>query len=127
MAASESWTEYVERVLAGFPRKDAARQAKISEPTLSRWINPAPGKRPSAENVVAFARAFHQSPVKALLAARYLTAEDIPNGVIEVYQARSELSDDELIAELRTRLAERPQPDRVRDITDGLTAGDDAG
>lgn len=126
MFSSETWAEYVERILAGISRKDAARQAGISEATLSRWVDPAVGKKPLAEHVIALAKAFHQEPVKALIAAGYLTPEDIPSGVIEIYQARSELSDDELVAELRSRLAERPQRDRVDDITRGLTAGDDA-
>ena len=126
MKARESWTDYVERILAGISRKEAARQANISEATLSRWINPADGKRPLAENVISLAKAFHQEPVKALIAAGYLTPDDIPGGVIEIYQARAELSDDELIAELRSRLAERPQRDRVDDITRGLTLGNDA-
>lgn len=127
MTPSESWTEYVERILAGVTRQEACRQAGISEPTLSRWIRPTQGKMPAAKNVISFARAFHQSPVKALIAAGFLSPEDLPEGsVIEIYQARAELSDDELIAELRSRLAERPQRDRVDDITRGLTAGNDA-
>lgn len=73
-----------------------------------------------------FARAFGQEPVKALIAAGYLQPGDV-RGVIEVYQSRSELSDDELIAELVARLAERPTRSKVDDITTGLTVGDDAG
>lgn len=47
MVKHETWTEYVERILDGMSRKDAAGTAGVSEATLSRWIAGG-GKKPPA-------------------------------------------------------------------------------
>lgn len=127
MQKHETWTEYVERILGGVSRKDAAQQAGVSEATMSRWITGTGKKRPVAESVVEFARAFNQEPVKALIAAGYLQPDDLNGKVIEVYQSRAELSDGELIAELADRLAARPAPGDADGTQARLTPSDDAG
>lgn len=110
----EAWTHYVQRVSEGVPRKDVARAAGIDPSGLSRWFG---GKQqPRAEKVVAFARALHQSPIEALIAAGYLEPHEAA-GVIEVMRSRQDISDEELLAELGDRLAERPARGQVDDIT----------
>jgi transcriptional regulator with XRE-family HTH domain len=110
----ESWTEYVQRITKGLPRKNMAEAAGIDPSGLSRWLN---GKRPSAEKVVAFARGLHQSPIEALIAAGYIEAGEA-SGVIEIARSRSELSDLELLTELGDRLASRPP---IREMNDDIT------
>jgi len=122
MNRRESWTEYVQRVSAGAPRKDIAKAAGVDPSGMSRWLG---GQRPSAEKVVAFARGLHQSPIEALIAAGYLEPHET-SGVIEVTRSRGELSDDELLAELGERLAAESSARReVDDITQRLARPDD--
>lgn len=120
----ESWTEYVQRITAGAPRREIAKAAGIDQSGLSRWMNS--GVKPRAEKVVAFARGLRQSPVEALIAAGYLEPHEV-SGVIEVAQSPSQMSDQELIAELTRRLAERHSGAKVDDITHRLSRPDDLG
>lgn len=121
----ETWQEYVDRILSGMAHEEAATRAGVSMATLRRWAKGEGKRPPDAHSVVAFARGFGQPPIKALLAAGYLDPSDIKEGTIEVYQSRSELSDDELIGELAVRLAERPVCAKVNDIAAGLTLPED--
>lgn len=117
MVEREDWTHYVQRITSGVSRKDVARAAGIHESGLHRWLNDK--NKPRVEKIVGFARGLGQSPVEALIAAGHLNPEEVA-GVIEVYQSRSELSDDELIAELAERLATRPPGPNTDDITHRL-------
>ena len=120
----ESWTQYVQRISDGVPRKEVAKAAGINVSGLSRWISGA--SRPSAEKVVAFARGLRQSPIEALIAAEYLEPQEI-SGVIEVIRSRSDLSDLELLTELGERLTQRPARHQVDDITPRLARPHDSG
>jgi transcriptional regulator with XRE-family HTH domain len=99
----ENWTKYVERVSHGRDRADIARAAGINVSGLSRWSN---GHRPSAEKVVAFARGLGQSPVAALIAARYLEPGEV-KGVTPVMRSIDKIPDDELLKTLARRLARK--------------------
>lgn len=103
----ESWAQYVQRITRGRPQKDIAQAAGIDPSGLSRWLR-SNQTRPRAESVVQFARGLGQPPVEALIAAGYLEAHEV-EGVIEVMFSSAALSDDELVDEMRARLAERPQ------------------
>jgi len=118
----EDWMEYVQRITAGVPREVVAKAAGIHVTGVYRWLRDQ--NRPRAEKVVGFARGLNQSPVEALIAAGYLDPKEV-EGTIEVYQSRSELSDDELVAELVTRLAQRPPRPKVDDVTHRLIRSDD--
>jgi transcriptional regulator with XRE-family HTH domain len=118
MIKRESWTEYVQRITQGVPRKEVAKAAGINVSGLSRWIN-AVGGRPRAEKVVAFARGLRQSPVEALIAADYLDPHEVA-GVIEVVRSRG------VIIELGERLTQGPTRHEVDDITGLLARPDDA-
>ena len=108
----ETWPEYVLRVTAGVPRRDIAQAADVNVSGVSRWITGA--SRPSAEKVVAFARGLKLNPIEALVAADYLDAAEI-SGVVEVVRPRAELSDEELLEEIASRLAERHEGSRSAD------------
>jgi transcriptional regulator with XRE-family HTH domain len=111
-----TWAEYVRGT--GHARKDIAAAAGVSTSIVSRWLS---GEiRPSAENVVAFARAFHLRPVEALMAAGYLEPGEV-EGAFEVTFSPTALADRDLLEELAHRLATR----HVDDITHPLTTSDD--
>jgi transcriptional regulator with XRE-family HTH domain len=107
-----TWAEYVRG--PGVTRKEIAAVVGVSTSIVSRWLS---GEiRPSAENVVAFARAFGLRPVEALMAADYLAPGEV-EGAFEVMFSPTALSDRDLLAELAQRLATRD----VDDVTSRLT------
>lgn len=78
-----------------------AEAAGVSEPQVSRWRRGA--NRPDADKVVRFARYFRKPALEALVAVGYITAEDA-HKTVTVERPVSELSDDELIDEIRRRM-----------------------
>jgi hypothetical protein len=125
----EDWWSYVTRI-AGIDatQKDIAEHTRIEQSTLSRWKlrkNP-----PNADAVIQFARSYRQNPVAALIAARYLRADEV-DGVVEIATSASDLSIGELVNsliaqfnELRRRV---PQVggiiDKAEDWPEGLFEG----
>lgn len=97
--AVEPWSEYVRRVSAGHTQIQIAAKTGLAQTNVGRWLRGEPGV-PRAESVIAFARAFHESPVEALVAAGYLTAEEA--GRTE-RTPLNRYSRDELFDELRNR------------------------
>lgn len=76
MPIVESWAEYVRRVSQPLTQTQIAEKCGIAQTNIGRWLRGDPGL-PKAESVVAFARAFKQNPVEALLAAGYLQPADV--------------------------------------------------
>ncbi len=102
--AEVAWWLYVERNTRGETQKEMALESGIDQTLLSRWKlakNP-----PSPEKVIAFARGVNRSPVEALIAAGYLTAQE-SSIAVEVVRPASDLDDTELLAEIRRRLEDR--------------------
>lgn len=101
MRVVETWPEYVRRIAAGLTQAQiAAKMGGVSTSNIGRWLRGEPGL-PSAENVIAFAKAFQRPPVEALTAAGYFSPDET------VPSARSPLTEyttDELFAELRRRM-----------------------
>ena len=56
-------------------QEQVSERSGISQATISAWIRGAPSV-PKAETVIAFAKSFGHSPVKALMIAGYLDATD---------------------------------------------------
>jgi len=84
-------------------QSEIAGATGIDQSSISRWQRGT--HTPRAEAVVAFARAYGRSPVEALVAANYLTSEDM--GVVEMTTLTGDLtrvSIDSLLSELRRRL-----------------------
>lgn len=97
-----SWSEYVRRVAGTFTQMQIAEKTGLSQASVGGWLRNQPGV-PRAESVIAFARAFHQSPTEALLAAGYLTDDEV--GLI-ARTPLSQYSRDELFDELSNRFPE---------------------
>lgn len=100
---AESWAAYVQRVTRGVERKDIAAAAGVDVSGISRWL--AGSNRPDADRAVRFARAFHRPPLEALVAAGYLEPEEVNAEVVSVDV--SAMTNEELVAELSRRLAQR--------------------
>lgn len=101
MTTGEDWTHYVRRITHGLPRKDIASAAGIHVSGVSRWLTGT--SRPSPDKVIAFARSLHQNALEALVAAGYLSADDI-TGAVSVVQSLDTVPSDTLLDELRARL-----------------------
>ncbi len=117
-----SWWRYVGTVTAGAAQKDIAAATGIDQSSISRWQRGT--NTPRAEAVVALARAYHRSPVEALVAAGYLTADDL--GVVELTTLTGDLtgaSIDALLDELRRRLL-AAAPDQVQPWPVGWSSQD---
>jgi transcriptional regulator with XRE-family HTH domain len=113
-----SWAEYIRHI--GGTRKNIAAATGVSESLVSRWLSG--DVHPSAENVVAFARAFHVPPVEALMVTDYLNPDEV-EGAFEVRFSPKALSNEEFVAELADRLSRS----EVDDITERLSAPDNPG
>lgn len=88
---------------------EVALKAGIVKTTAWRQYNNALGF--SAENVILIARAYHKSPVEALVEFGYIRADEMANGrtVARLHDA----SNDELLQELARRLKENADADWV--------------
>jgi len=101
---SESWWEYVQRISVGAPNKDIADKAGLDASAISRWKKH--GEQPTAQSVVAFARGYNRPAIEAMIAAGYLTDDDlIIMGSVPLVRSISEVPDSEFIAEMQRRLA----------------------
>ncbi|MDT5067650.1 MAG: hypothetical protein QOK02_3805 [Mycobacterium sp.] len=98
-----TWWRYVGTVTGNATQKDIATATGIDQSSISRWQRGS--NSPRAEAVVALARAYHRSPVEALVAAGYLSSDEV--GVVELTTLAGDLtvvSIDSLLGELRRRL-----------------------
>ena len=86
---------------------EVALKAGIIKTTAWRQYNNALGF--SAENVILIARAYHKSPVEALVEFGYIRADEMANG--KTVARLRDASDDELLQELARRLKENADAD----------------
>lgn len=93
-----SWWAYVQRVSKGANQTDIGKAIGVSGPTINRWQSSAP--KPA--NVAAFARAYKRPILEAFIEAGYLSREEA--AVNEIPADLTEVSDDDLLAEVRRRL-----------------------
>lgn len=94
--ASTTWSEYVESAIHGDTPAAAARRINASRSTIVRWLDHG---LPTPSQAVALARAYGRPPGSALVAAGYLTNEDLEG---EQYDIAS-VPDETLIDEVRRR------------------------
>ncbi|WP_328358363.1 helix-turn-helix domain-containing protein [Mycobacterium sp. NBC_00419] len=98
---AETWAQYVRRATQGTTQVQLALVTGVAQTAIGRWLR-GETAAPRAESVVAFARAIGKPPVEALVAAGYLTPSEAAQR-IEVNQALSEYSTNDLLDELRRR------------------------
>src|ERR1700712_1783321 len=101
--ADATWWRYVVLLTGDAAQKDIAAATGIDQSSISRWQRGT--NKPRAEAVVALARAYGRSPVEALVAAGYLSSDEL--GVVELTTLTGDLrgaSIDLLLSELRRRV-----------------------
>lgn len=98
----EDWSDYVRRIAGGLNQLEIAAKTGLAQTNIGRWMR---GEHviPKAESVVAFARAFNEPPVEALVAAGYITAEEAGARARKAKTPLREYSEHELIDELSSR------------------------
>lgn len=104
--SKETWFK---ETVQGDTIAEVALKSGIIKTTAWRQYNNALGF--SAENVILIARAYHKSPVEALVEFGYIRADEMANGktVAKLHDA----SNDELLQELARRLKENADADWV--------------
>lgn len=100
----DEWSGYVRRVSGGRNQLDIAAKTGLAQTNIGRWLR-GESVVPKAESVVAFARAYGQSPLEALVAAGYITEEEAGIRPRKTKTPLKEYSEVELLEEmLRRRL-----------------------
>lgn len=97
---STEWIEYLTRDRRGSTQADIARAAAVDQTTVSRWVR-GEGVA-AAHTAIRLARALGDDPLRALVAAGHLTAQEARAKVTHV--APAELTDQQLLDMLRHRL-----------------------
>lgn len=98
------WSKYIDATSDGAYNSVIAEKCGVDPATVGRWRTGAVDPKP--RQVVAYARAYGQSPISALVAAGYLTEEEVgmPVAVPRAY-ALDDFSPLELAEEVVNRLA----------------------
>lgn len=97
----ETWPEYLRRIVGDQTQAVIAKQVGVGRLSVCNWLQ---GKtRPKAETVILVARVYERSPIEALLAAGYLSHDevDVP---MEIRTSVTALSGSALAAEVHRRL-----------------------
>ena len=102
----EDWTSYVRRVASGLGQLEIAAKTGLAQTNIGRWLRSEP-VIPKAESVVAFARAFNEPPIEALVAAGYITAEEAGAKARKSKTPLREYSEVELLEEMLSRKTKR--------------------
>lgn len=97
----ETWPEYLRRIVGEQTQSLIAQQVGVGRLSVSNWLQ---GKtRPKAETVIMVARVYGRSPIEALLAAGYLSHDEL-DGPKDIRVSPREMSNSNLVAELLRRL-----------------------
>lgn len=105
MTEKTQWSRYIDATSDGAYNAAIAEAIGVDPATVGRWRTGAVDPKP--RQVVAYARAFGQSPISALVAAGYLTEEEVgmPMSAPRAYTL-DDFSALELAEELVQRLGE---------------------
>lgn len=102
--ASE-WNTYLLRITAGATGSEIARRVGVSGSKVSYWKK---GSRPpTAREAVSVSRAYSRPPLEGLVAAGYLTADEIPEHLTIQQSGLASFTDAELAAEILHRAEQR--------------------
>lgn len=105
---TESFWEYVTRIAGNQQNREIAQSIGVDASAISRW---RAGEQPRVKTVIAFARGYGRPAVEALIAAGYLEMTDAFSSVeVGKGMGLSEISDDDLWAEVQRRWKKRTPP-----------------
>lgn len=99
IAGVNNWWSYVEEVTRDAQQVAVAIHADIDKSHITRWKQ---GHEPGVHFVVKFARAYGRNPLEAMVAAGFITADEAQ--LREVRVGAEDLTDDQLIDEIRARM-----------------------
>lgn len=94
-----TWWQYVHNVTGGSSQVEVYKRTGISQATISRWQR----SMPQPDSAAQFARAYGRPVLEAFVAAGYLSEEEA-SATVTVPDIGA-LSDDELLAEIKRRMA----------------------
>lgn len=95
-----TWREYILRVAEGDSQKEISRRTGVDQGTVSRWMNPKPGKVTiGPESVKKFARGYSRDILEAFVAAGLVTQDEVGVGISA--RPLAQYSNEELIRVLR--------------------------
>ncbi|ATW60824.1 immunity repressor [Gordonia phage BENtherdunthat] len=95
------WWSYFKRIAGTETGRVIAEAAQVSEPQVSRWKS---GKnRPDAEALITFARHYGRPPVEAIVAAGYLSPDEV-GAVVDVTRPIGDIANNELLREVQRRI-----------------------
>ena len=98
---AENWPEYLRRITSGQTQTQIDEHNGIGRLSVLNWLH---GKtQPKAETVITVAHAYRRSPIEALLAAAYLSIEELDQA-IDIRSSPTELPADDIANEVRRRL-----------------------
>ncbi|MGI9125738.1 MAG: helix-turn-helix transcriptional regulator [Mycobacterium sp.] len=98
---TETWPQYLRRIAPGQTQAQIAARIGLGRLSVCNWL--AGKTRPKPDTAMAVARAYGRSPIEGLLAAGYLSPDDV-RLPIEVRSSPAEFSAGELGDEVRRRL-----------------------
>jgi hypothetical protein len=99
---STEWARWLIAIAGREARQvDISERTGIDQSTVSRWL--AHGHLPGAVTAVTVARAYRVDPVEALIAAAYLTREDVELPSVDARQIPTRILLDEIARRTDTR------------------------
>jgi hypothetical protein len=123
MPEQTPWSRYIEATSGGALNTVIAAKVNVDPATLGRWRTGAVA--PGPRQVVDYARAYGLSPIGALIAAGYLTAEEVGIEVTIPSSSLSDYSTGALAEEVASRFRETASPRRISNIPTTTDIGDD--
>lgn len=108
MTEHNSWSRYMDATSHGDLNTVIAHKVGVDPATIGRWRTGAVDPKP--RQVVEYARAYGQSPLAALIAAGYLTQEEIELPINIPNVSVADFDDLTLAEELLSRVRENRSP-----------------
>lgn len=119
---SNTWDQYLTECSGGEPNNKIAARVGVDPATVGRWRSGAIDPKP--RQAISVARAYDRNPLEALIAAGYLSSEDIGDVVtISAPQDLTTISTRTLVEELESRVeAMSEYAGWIRAIAKGTTS-----
>lgn len=100
---ADSWWEYVERVTNGSTQAAIAAVTGVDKVTVWRWRSERATPKPDI--AIRLARAYGRPVIEALAASGAITYEEAGTTEVVVKRSLSDIDDEDLLAEMRRRVA----------------------
>lgn len=102
MTEQNSWSRYIAATCNGDLNSVIAEKVHVDPATIGRWRTGSFAPKP--RQVVEYARAYGLSPISSLVAAGYVTAEELNIVVSVPTVSLADFSSSDIVAELAKRI-----------------------